>query len=147
MFKANNTGNNKKMADVNAPDRLNRIVEGTVIQGEINADSNLRIDGTVKGEISTKGRLVVGVNGRIEGNIICQNADIEGEIIGTIKVEDLLSLKATAKLNGEMTTKKLHIEPGADFTGRFTMSNTLKKTSSNLDKTNVTVEKILEEHN
>lgn len=147
MFKANNTGNNKKMADVNAPDRLNRIVEGTVIQGEINADSNLRIDGTVKGEISTKGRLVVGVNGRIEGNIICQNADIEGEIIGTIKVEDLLSLKATAKLNGEMTTKKLHIEPGADFTGSCTMSNTLKKTSSNLDKTNVTVEKILEEHN
>jgi cytoskeletal protein CcmA (bactofilin family) len=147
MFKANNTGNNKKMADVNAPDRLNRIVEGTVIQGEINADSNLRIDGTVKGEISTKGRLVVGVNGRIEGNIICQNADIEGEIIGTIKVEDLLSLKSTAKLNGEMTTKKLHIEPGADFTGSCTMSNTSKKTSSNLDKTNVTVEKILEEHN
>ncbi len=148
MFKANNTtGNNKKMADINAPDRLNRIVEGTVIQGEINADSNLRIDGTVKGEISTKGRLVVGVNGRIEGNIICQNADIEGEIIGTIKVEDLLSLKATAKLNGEMTTKKLHIEPGADFTGSCTMSNSLKKTSSNLDKTNVTVEKILEEHN
>ncbi len=148
MFKANNTpGNNKKMADVNAPDRLNRIVEGTVIQGEINADSNLRIDGTVKGEITTKGRLVVGVNGRIEGNIICQNADIEGEIIGTIKVEDLLSLKATAKLNGEMTTKKLHIEPGADFTGSCTMSNSLKKTSSNLDKTNVTVEKILEEHN
>ena len=147
MFKGNNTGTSQKSADVNAPDRLNRIVEGTSIQGEINADSNLRIDGTVKGHVITKGRLVVGVNGKIEGDIVCQNEDIEGEIQGTIKVGELLSLKATAKLNGEMTTNKLHIEPGAEFSGTCTMGNKTKSTSTkNLDKTNVTVEKILEEH-
>jgi cytoskeletal protein CcmA (bactofilin family) len=145
MFKGNNSSN-QKSADVNAPDRLNRIVEGTSIQGEINADSNLRIDGTVKGHVTTKGRLVVGVNGKIEGDIICQNADIEGEIQGTIKVGELLSLKATAKLNGEMTTNKLHIEPGAEFSGTCKMGNDKSIKTSKLDKTSVTVEKILEEH-
>ena len=145
MFKGNNNSS-QKTADVNAPDRLNRIVEGTSIQGEINADSNIRIDGTVKGHVITKGRLVVGVNGKIEGDIICQNADIEGEILGTIKVGELLSLKATAKLNGEMTTDKLHIEPGAEFSGTCIMGNNKSSSSKNLDKTNVTVEKILEEH-
>lgn len=146
MFKGNNNNSSQKSVDVNAPDRLNRIVEGTSIQGEINADSNLRIDGTVKGHVFTKGRLVIGVNGKVEGDIICQNADIEGEILGTIKVEELLSLKATAKLNGEMTTNKLHIEPGAEFSGTCTMGNNKSSTLKNLDKTNVTVEKILEEH-
>ncbi len=146
MFKGNNSGSNQKTGDVNAPDRLNRIVEGTNIQGEITAESNLRIDGFVKGHVSTKGRLVVGVNGKIEGDIICQNADVEGEIIGTIKVGELLSLKATAKLNGEMTTNKLHIEPGAEFSGTCVMGNDKKGLTKKLDKTSVTVEKILEEH-
>ena len=146
MFKGNNTGSSQKSADVNSPDRLNRIVEGTSIQGEINADSNLRIDGVVKGQVTTKGRLVVGVNGKIEGDIVCQNADIEGEIQGTIKVAELLSLKATAKLNGEMITNKLHIEPGAEFSGTCKMGKDKSTSSTNRDKTNVTVEKILEEH-
>ena len=146
MFKGTNTSTSQKTGDVNAPDRLNRIVEGTSIQGEINADSNLRIDGTVKGHVMTKGRLVVGVTGKIEGDIICQNADIEGIVTGTIKVAELLSLKATAKLDGEMTTNKLHIEPGAEFSGTCKMGNDKKSAHKNLDKTDVTVEKILEEH-
>ncbi len=146
MFKGNNSSSSQKAANVNAPDRLNRIVEGTSIQGEINADSNLRIDGTVKGQVTTKGRLVIGVNGKIEGDIICQNADIEGQIQGTIKVGELLSLKATAKLDGEMVTKKLHIEPGAEFSGTCVMGNGKTSKLNKLDKTSVTVEKILEEH-
>ncbi|MCB9195394.1 MAG: polymer-forming cytoskeletal protein [Flavobacteriales bacterium] len=135
------------MANVNAPDRLNRIVEGTVIQGEIKADSNLRIDGFVKGIIHTKGRLVIGVSGKVEGDIVCQNADVEGEVLGTIKVEELLSLKATAKLTGKIITHKLAIEPGAEFTGTCDMGGTLSTTTDSYkDKGKVTVEDILEEH-
>lgn len=147
MFKGNNSASKQNAPDVNAPDRLNRIVEGTSIQGEITADSNLRIDGVVKGAVTTKGRLVVGVNGRIEGEISCQNADIEGEVVGTIVVEDLLSLKSTAKLKGEMITKKLHIEAGADFSGTCKMGNNSNQIDPKFQKTNVTVEEILEEHN
>ena len=149
MFKGNKTNTNTKTADVNAPDRLNRIVEGTTIEGEINADSNIRIDGSVKGHVITKGRLVIGVNGKIEGDIICNNADIEGEIDGTIKVAELLSLKATAKFNGEMVTNKLHIEPGAEFSGTCKMGNSkgaAASNSKNKDKSSTTVEKILEAH-
>lgn len=143
MFKGN-TNNSNKMANVNAPDRLNRIVEGTIIEGEIKADSNLRIDGFVKGVVHTKGRLVIGTNGKIEGDIICQNADIEGEIIGTIKVEELLSLKSTARLNGKITTHKLAIESGAEFTGTCDMGGNFSQ--GDTKKSGVTVEDILEEH-
>lgn len=110
----------------NSPDRLNRIVEGTVIEGEIKSDSNIRIDGVVKGTITTKGRLVVGPTGNIEGEVICSNADVEGVINGKITVNDLLSLKATARLTGDIITKKLAIEPGATFSGSCNMGAVIK---------------------
>jgi len=103
------------MGNLNSPERLNRIVEGTSIEGIITSESNIRIDGIVKGTISTKGRLVVGTTGVIEGDVICQNADIEGQIKGTMKIGELLSLKSTAKIEGNVKTGKLSIEPGAIF--------------------------------
>jgi cytoskeletal protein CcmA (bactofilin family) len=98
-----------------SPERLNRIVEGTIIEGDIKSDSNIRIDGYVKGTINVKGRLVLGTTGKIDGNIYCKNADLEGKLNGTIEVDELLSLKTTAKLQGEISTNKLSIEPGAIF--------------------------------
>lgn len=146
MFNKGNTNNSGKMANVNAPDRLNRIVEGTSIEGEIKADSNLRIDGFVKGLVQTKGRLVIGINGKVDGDIICQNADVEGEILGTIKVEELLSLKSTARLTGKIVTNKLAIESGAEFTGSCDMGGDAKAAAKSSAKADVTVEDILEEH-
>lgn len=108
------------------PEKLNRIVEGTVIDGEIKSESNIRIDGHVKGHTTTKGRLVVGPNGIIEGEVICANADIEGQVNGKITVTELLSLKASAHLNGDILTKKLAIEPGAIFTGNCSMGAKVK---------------------
>lgn len=115
-----------KAAEINSPDRLNRIVEGTEIIGDIIADSNIRIDGRLKGTITTKGRLVIGATGSIEGEISCENADVEGSFVGKITVNQLLSLKSTAKLNGDITTAKLAIEPGATFSGSCSMGGTLK---------------------
>ena len=122
MFKGNTNNNNgMKTADINAPERLNRIVEGTSITGEIISESNIRIDGFVSGIIKTKGRLVVGPKGRIEGDVICRNAEVEGAIDGQLKVNELLSLRATAKITGDIHTGKLAIEPGASFTGTCSM--------------------------
>ncbi len=115
MFKNNNDNSKGKMANLNSPERLNRIVEGTRIEGSIASESNIRIDGEVKGTITTKGRLVVGVSGMIEGDVVCQNAEVEGKVKGSMKVGDLLSLKSTAKVEGDVTTGKLAIEPGAIF--------------------------------
>jgi cytoskeletal protein CcmA (bactofilin family) len=120
-----------KTAEINSPDRLNRIVEGTTIDGDIRSDSNIRIDGRLKGTIHTKGRLVIGVTGVIEGEIICENADIEGAFIGKISVNQLLSLKSTAKLTGDIITSKLAIEPGANFSGSCSMGGMIKDFKNN----------------
>jgi len=129
MRKGNNNGM-AKTQDINAPERLNRIVEGTTIEGTINSQSNIRIDGTVNGMINTKGRLVVGPKGRIEGDVICNNAEVEGTIDGQIKVNELLSLRSTAKILGDMHTGKLAIEPGASFTGTCNMGGVVKELTS-----------------
>lgn len=127
MFKGNTNGSSSGRAESNSPDRLNRIVEGTNIQGEIKSDSNIRIDGKVKGTITTKGKLVLGPSGFIEGEVICASADIEGTITGKITVDQLLSLKSTAKINGDILTGKLAIEPGAVFTGSCGMGGVVKE--------------------
>jgi len=129
MFKGNGNNANSRATDMNSPDKLNRIVDGTNIQGDIKSDSNIRIDGRLIGTITTKGRVVIGATGYIEGEIICQNADIEGTLLGKITVDQVLTLKATAKLSGDILTNKLAIEPGANFSGSCSMGG---KTSNNL---------------
>ncbi|HEY4798239.1 MAG TPA: polymer-forming cytoskeletal protein [Bacteroidia bacterium] len=101
---------------------VNIIGAGTVIEGDIKSDSDIRVDGTLNGSLITKGKLVLGSTGIVEGEITCQNADISGTITGKIKVAELLSLKATSKLSGDIATNKLSIEPGANFSGSCAMA-------------------------
>jgi cytoskeletal protein CcmA (bactofilin family) len=117
---------NKTAEPVNTG-KINSIMEGTSIDGEIKSDSNLRIDGRVKGTINVRGRLIVGQTGVIEGEVHCQSSDIEGTVTGKVNCQDLLSLKATAKLQGDINTKKLAIEPGAVFTGNCSMGGGVVK--------------------
>jgi cytoskeletal protein CcmA (bactofilin family) len=126
MFKSSNS---KDVAgnETNSPEKLNRIVSGTDIEGVVVSDSNIRIDGNVKGDIRVKGRLVVGSTGTIKGEVHCENADIEGQISGKITVNGLLSLKSTARLDCDIITKKLAIEPGAVFTGKCEMGGGVVK--------------------
>ena len=113
MFK----GGNGKVDVSNSPDKLNRIVEGTLIKGDIKADSNFRIDGKLIGSLNTLGKLVIGSNGRIEGEVKCANADIEGEMIGDIVVDGLLNIKSSAKIHGTITTNQIGMEVGCEFSG------------------------------
>ena len=110
-----------------SPGKINSIMEGTSIVGEIQSDSNIRIDGRVKGTVHARGRVIVGQTGVIEGEVVCQSSDIEGTVLGRINCQDLLSLKATAKLQGDINTKKLAIEPGAVFTGNCIMAGGVVK--------------------
>jgi cytoskeletal protein CcmA (bactofilin family) len=110
-----------------SPGKINSIMEGTSIVGEIQSDSNIRIDGKIKGTLTARGRVIVGQNGVIEGEVVCQSADIEGTVLGKVNCQDLLSLKATAKLHGDINTKKLAIEPGAVFTGNCSMAGGVVK--------------------
>lgn len=116
------------MARNNESDSLlgNMIKSGTDINGNIKCTGDIRIDGTLVGTLHTNGRLVVGESGKIEGEISCKNADISGTLKARISVEELLSLKATCNLEGEISTNKLHIEPGANFTGSCNMGGVVK---------------------
>ncbi len=105
---------------------VNMIGAGTVIAGDIYSKGDIRVDGTLKGSIITEGKVVLGREGVIEGDIECRDADISGTIKAKITVLQLLSLKASAKLNGDITTNKLSIEPGAEFTGSCSMGAVIK---------------------
>ena len=105
---------------------INMIGVGTIITGDINSNGDLRIDGTLKGSVATEGKVVLGKNGVIEGDVVCNNADIAGEIKAKITVSQLLTLKSTAKLKGDIITNKLSIEPGAVFSGSCSMGAVIK---------------------
>ena len=109
---------------------INLIGNGTQIIGDIHSNGDARIDGTLKGNLTIAGKLVVGPSGKIEGNITCQNADVSGEIHGKVTVSELLSLKSSAKLLGDIITGKLSIEPNATFTGTCNMGAVVKNISN-----------------
>ena len=112
----------------------NHINSDTVIEGSIKAKGNLRIDGKLTGTLECQGRVVIGASGSVDGEIRCENAEIEGSINANIIVSELLSLKATAKVQGDIVTKKLAIEPGASFSGSCSMGGVVKDISSNAGK-------------
>lgn len=99
----------------------NIIAAGTNMVGDINSEGDFRIEGNIKGKIIAHGRIVIGDTGVVEGEIFCSDADICGKVIGKLEVENLTILKATASLKGDITTKKISIEPGAVFSGTCTM--------------------------
>lgn len=110
---------------VEAPSR-NAIGNGTIIKGDIESNGDFRIDGELTGTIRTKGKVVIGSTGKIEGEVFCQNADVEGIVNANMTVSDLLTLKSTARLNGDVSTSKLAIEPGAQFLGSCKMGSNIK---------------------
>ena len=106
----------------NESNAINLIGVGTEITGDINTNGDIRIDGFLSGNIMTDGKLVVGETGKIKGEIDCKNSEVLGMIEGKIKVKELLSLKASARIYGDIVTQKLSIEPGSLFTGNCNMN-------------------------
>lgn len=104
----------------------NKIAPGTKIKGDIEAKGGFRIDGTVEGSITTPGKVVIGKEGAVHGNITCENADIEGKLYGKAKVSGTLSLRSTAYLEGEAVVTKFAVEPGAVFNATCTMRGGIK---------------------
>src|SRR4051812_35230880 len=100
---------------------INLIGAGTVIEGDIRSNGDIRIDGTISGNVYSKAKVVLGATGVVEGDINSQSADISGSIKGKIAISELLFLKASAKITGDIVTGKLIVEVGASFTGSCNM--------------------------
>lgn len=103
---------------------INIISEGTKVKGDVIANGDIRIDGELLGNIAAKGKLVIGPKGRIEGQITCSNIEVSGYIKGKVTASELLNLKSTSQIMGDIVTGKLSIEPGALFSGSCVMNGT-----------------------
>jgi cytoskeletal protein CcmA (bactofilin family) len=105
---------------------INLIGAGTVIEGDIRSNGDIRIDGTVYGSVSSKAKVVIGTTGVIEGDVNSQNADVSGTVKGKTTISELLFLKSTSKITGDLVTGKLVVEVGASFTGSCNMGPVIK---------------------
>src|SRR6201985_1651217 len=107
---------------------------GTSMKGDITSNGDLRIDGTLVGNIHCTAKVVIGANGVVEGDINGQQADIMGKITGTIKVKDLLQLQGGSIVNGNIHAAKLQIEPTANFNGQCHMTQQAAATAPSSGK-------------
>lgn len=106
---------------VSAPstNALNSLVQGTFVEGKVKASNDIRIDGTIKGELFCDAKVIIGSSGVVEGTIKCQNAVIEGRFDGILLVKELLNIRETAKVTGEVSYGKLVVQSGAVISGSY----------------------------
>ena len=99
----------------------NSIAASTTFDGEMHCESDIRIDGRVKGTVTCKARIIIGSAGIVTGDLICENAELSGKLFGNIEAKDQIYLKATGYIEGNMQTDKLIVESGARFMGNCRM--------------------------
>lgn len=98
---------------------LNSLVEGTSVEGTITSKSDIRVDGTIKGTLTCDAKVIIGPTGFIEGEIRCENAVIEGRFEGVLLVKELLNIRESARVSGEVDYGKLIVASGAIITGKY----------------------------
>jgi cytoskeletal protein CcmA (bactofilin family) len=134
MIKSNTMFNNKSKSEsgesVVSSGAASLIGSGTTLKGDITSSGDLRIDGTLVGNIHCSSKVIIGANGVVEGDINGQQADIMGKVTGSIKVKELLQLKSNCLVNGNLHSAKLQIEPAAQFNGQCHMIETPVSTNS-----------------
>ena len=106
---------------------INVVAKNTAIIGDIISEGDFRIDGTLEGNIKTKGRVIIGVSGSVKGKIDAVNSDIEGKFSGDLLVQETLTIKATAVISGDVVIGKLSVEPGATFNASCSMRGAIKE--------------------
>jgi cytoskeletal protein CcmA (bactofilin family) len=104
-------------------DETTIISNGVRIEGKVTSAGNIRVDGEIQGDISSKSNVVVGESGQVNGQIIADSITIGGKVSGSVKAKDKLTLEAKANLKGDLFTKILIVEAGAKFDGKSIMED------------------------
>ena len=99
------------------------ISAGTVLKCNIKSDTDLRIDGTIHGNITSQAKIVIGPTGLVEGHILGSQTDVSGRVIGNITAKELVQLRAQSNVQGNIAAGSLQIETGAVFNGQSQMGN------------------------
>lgn len=97
------------------------------IQGDLNSEGNIRIEGQVSGKVKTTQSVHVGQSAKISADVIAGNAIVSGEVQGNLKISGNLVLQSTAKVNGDISCTILRVEDGALFTGKCSMPGSPEK--------------------
>jgi cytoskeletal protein CcmA (bactofilin family) len=105
----------------------NILAKNTKIVGDLSSEGDFRIDGILEGTLTTNGRVIIGLEGSVKGNVQCDNAEIEGRFSGELKVSKMLTVKSTASISGDVVLGKLSVEPGASFNATCAMKGALKE--------------------
>lgn len=121
-----NNKQDQKVAD-EISNSSNIIGKGTLLEGNVESFGNIRIEGKIIGNIKTKSKVALGQSSHVQGNILAQNAEIAGELNGVIEVSEMLTLKPTAVVNGDIITNKLVVESGCTFNGNCKMGASIKE--------------------
>jgi cytoskeletal protein CcmA (bactofilin family) len=107
-----------------APSGMHNVLSsGTVLTGNLVTQEDIRIDGVIEGNIISQGKIIIGNNGHVSGDVECQNLDLLGKVTGNVLCQDTIILRSTANLIGDITTQIIEIEPGARFTGSCKMKS------------------------
>ena len=103
--------------------KTNRIVQGTEITGNVFSEADFRLDGTLLGNFTSNGKLVIGPQGKLIGDISCVHLDIEGIFEGNSTIKEQVSIRSTAIIKGNLTMNQLLVEAGAKFDATCQMTN------------------------
>lgn len=127
MFSSKNKSDEKGVStSLPSPNAFNTLAAGTVIEGNVRSASDIRVDGSIFGNLTCDAKVIIGPAGIIEGDIVCSSAHIEGKYKGKLQVGDLLNIREHAVVTGEVSTQKLIVQAGALFNGSCVMK---KKTA------------------
>lgn len=121
---------NKKEMEINVD--FDVIVgSNTKIDGTIDSEGSIRIDGLLNGDIRAVGDVIIGANAEINGNINSKNIDISGIVNGNIVADLNLKIYETGRLNGDFECSSFHISDGGFFQGKCTVKGNVKKSNQN----------------
>ncbi|MDC0388893.1 MAG: polymer-forming cytoskeletal protein [Flavobacteriaceae bacterium] len=133
--------NNNDMQQSRDSNSIDIIEKTTKVVGDITSKADFRIDGNVEGTITTTGKVVVGENGVVSGKITCSNSDIAGLIKGSLDVSGILSLKSSARVEGDVVAGKLAVESGANVDANISMKGAKKMKALTSDEKQTPTEK------
>ena len=111
----------KELSKVNTLNEVTRISEGTVINGDLSSENDIRVDGKIVGKVFSKGKVVLGEKSSINGALICECSDVWGSIKGDIFIKDTISLKSNSSVEGSLNVNKIQVEVGAKINGSCKM--------------------------
>lgn len=113
---------------------MNVIHKGTELDGNLNVNGSVRIDGKLKGKVKATEKIVIGQTGIIDGELRAKDINLSGRCKGTISVENSCVLQKTAEFNGDIKCKKLIVEDGVVVDGNIIMREEREKVAQEKPK-------------